>query len=255
MAANHIGRSVFALSGFAFSIAASSAFAAGDHHVPDGPGVKSVESDFEFQLTESDLSGGDSAFDPNDRRWDGNDSLPLDQFDPSYGTLNKVKFSIGMTIEGAIEISIDPVLLSLDESSSYSDGYPELTFFGAGAAGPLSDEIDFGEYEVGVDGFFEDDGLFINESGTGFDMTDESGLLGFFVGDDVVGVDLLASVFADYDSGEFGTSGGNGLTASGWVRLTYEFDPNDTPESVVPTPTAACLGLGMLVALTVRRRR
>lgn len=199
---------------------------------------------YEFSLTEAIpalalVYGNDTSF-------NGNGSVSFNRFDPTLGTLTQVKLQIEMTISGELEIgSTTP-----PPTAIVSQAYPTLTFGGAAEAGPLLAEVDFGSYEIGVDGVIVDDVLTINETGDGEDATSDPTDLAFFVGNGGFDAQVWASLLVEYLQTQIGN--GDNLVASGQLQLTYNYRGT---QPVVPTPAALPLGVALLGGVLLCRSR
>ncbi|MEO0588779.1 MAG: choice-of-anchor E domain-containing protein [Planctomycetota bacterium] len=225
------------------------------HGHTDAPGTKSMEANFEFQLFSTEPPPG---ADFNDEFWAGMQTVAVGQFDPSLGTLNSVELTIGMNIAGSIfvvdnsQLNPDTFAFNGDEDGGYTYGsFTQLIFDGSASADPLDAEVDFGTYDVGVDGFFDGSVLVFDESGEGVGTSVETDDIAGFIGDGDIDVDIYASLIADYESESELGNAVDPIIASGWVRLTYDFDA----ANVVPSPTAATGGLALLMGLAIRRRK
>ncbi|MEM6334672.1 MAG: choice-of-anchor E domain-containing protein [Planctomycetota bacterium] len=227
------------------------------HGHADAPGTKSMEANYEFQLF-SGLPG--DGFDSNDEFWSGGQVVQVGQFDPGLGTLNSVKLSIGMNIAGSISVfdpgQLQPTTTAFD-ASGFDDGYgydgglSSLIFSGNALAGPLNAEVDFGSYDFGIDGFVFDSELVFDESGQGQASSLPADNLDGFIGAGDVPVGVFASLIADYETQLQAGNSIDPIVASGWVRLTYDFDA----ANIVPSPTAATGGLALLIGVALRRRK
>jgi len=172
-----------------------------------------------------------------------------------------------MNISGTLFVFDLPEIPDFEELEALesAEGYPEypgeeyegptIQAFGAALSGPLEAEVDFGDYQIGEDGELVEEGIEINESGDGEDMTSDLTELGFFQGTGDVPVDLLAALFVDY--GDTLQIGGDAesFTADGQVTLRYDFTEDEGDSTVIPSPAALPAGLIVLGGLALRRRR
>ncbi len=188
--------------------------------------------------------------------WAGNGQVSFDWLFPAGYTLEKVTLEVEMEINGELEI-INPNQLSATQLNPQTNGIGarlEVYALGKAESGPLVAPIDFGTYEVGVDGVIINDILEITESGVGMDMTDGLGEVAFFVANNPVAVDLAACLMVNY-LGNVGNAGtAESFQATGDVTLTYDFAPVVTG-TVIPTPAALPAGLLALAGLALGRRR
>jgi len=233
--------------------------------------------DFEFQLLPEDIdvrAAAEPAFSNGSPIpfWAGETEKLFNPFDASLGTLNKATLSVQMNISGTLfvfdlpEPPEIPELPDFDELEALEsvEGYadypgeeyegPTIQAFGAALSGPLEVEVDFGDYEIGEDGELVEEGIEINESGEGDDMTSDPTELGFFQGSGDVPVDLLAALVVDYsDTLQIGEA--ESFTADGEVSLRYDFTEDEGDSTVIPSPAALPAGLIVLGGLALRRRR
>jgi MYXO-CTERM domain-containing protein len=193
--------------------------------------------------------------------WYGDTQKLFNPFDDALGTLNKTKLSVQMNITGTLYVFDLPVP-DLEAQADSVEGYleypqpegPSIQALGAALSGPLTAEVDFGEYVFGEDGELVEDGIEIYESGEGDDMTSDPGELGFFQGESDVPVDLLAALIVDYgETLQIGEA--ESFNASGEVTLQYDFSDDGGDSTVIPSPAALPAGLLVLGGLALRRRR
>lgn len=238
--------------------------------LPASAGSVVQTQQFEFQLLPEDIrSAAEPAFLNGSRNffWFGETQKLFNPFDSSQGTLNKTTLSVQMNISGTLFVFDLPEIPDFEELEALesAEGYPEypgeeyegptIQAFGAALSGPLEAEVDFGDYQIGEDGELVEEGIEINESGDGEDMTSDLTELGFFQGTGDVPVDLLAALFVDY--GDTLQIGGDAesFTADGQVTLRYDFTEDEGDSTVIPSPAALPAGLIVLGGLALRRRR
>jgi len=237
--------------------------------LPASAGSVVQTQQFEFQLLPEDIrSAAEPAFLDGSRSfiWFGETQKLFNPFDSSQGTLNKTTLSVQMNISGTLFVFDLPEIPDFEEIEDLEsvEGYPEypgeehegptIEAFGAALSGPLEAEVDFGDYKIGEDGELVEEGIEINESGDGEDMTSDLTELGFFQGAGDVPVDLLAALLVDYgDTLQIGDA--ESFTADGQVSLRYDFTEDEGDSTVIPTPAALPAGLIVLGGLALRRRR
>lgn len=183
----------------------------------------------------------------------GSQDLYFNPFNTSLGDLVEVQLDLDMTISGLI-----PIYYALNPASEAPQIDEEfyIDFYGDTIAESLIAIADFGPYVIGVDGIPTQDGLLINEHGTGSDGTTDLLDLPSFINNNPVLAEVYAAVALGYPQARteplVDGQPAYGLMATGDVKLTYIYSIGDT---VVPSPAALPAGLALLSLMGLRRRR